>query len=271
MRQEVLDKLHATILEIMDEVDRVCRENDIQYYLADGSLIGAVRHHGFIPWDDDLDIMIARRDYDRFCAIFEFVSNKNFYIQSSEANPLFWKSHAKVCKKNTVYQEKGGMEEGIFVDVFPIDSASSKNCFSQRMRFSLIKLCDRIVSYRLFRGYNPGKALLFCKLSRPFSLGTIRVFQRRLMSYSSKRHDCFYIYDDVGVYGYKRSLWPKILFPASIHCDFAGRKYSIPEKFHDILTITFGDYMQLPPMNERKSHNPERLSFDITGSDEIID
>lgn len=271
MRQEVLDKLHNTLLEIMDVVDKVCREKGITYYLAGGTLLGAVRHKGFIPWDDDMDIMMPRRDYEKFCSIFSSVASDKYFILSSDVNPRYWKSHAKVCKKGTLFQEKMGKEQSIFVDIFPLDEAKSRNGLFQRIRFSAIKISDRIAHWRNYKDYNPGKARLWCYLTVFLPLDKIREFQKCLRVLKNSRNDCFFLFESVAIYGADRSLWPKSTFETTILTEFEGRKYSIPSGYDSILSITYHNYMQLPPIEQRRVHNPKRLSFDVNGPDEILD
>lgn len=122
-----LNKLHQDILTIMDEVDHICGENNLRYYLMCGSCLGAVRHNGFIPWDDDLDIAMPRTDFNR---LLELISNKkvlgdNFYLRWVTTDKYYNHAFAKICLKGTKFQESEGLSAqnaGIFVDVFPLDS-----------------------------------------------------------------------------------------------------------------------------------------------------
>lgn len=271
MKQEVLDKLHNTLIEIMDEIDRVCKDAGITYYLTGGTLLGAIRHQGFIPWDDDMDIMIPRADYEKFCSIFSSVASSKFYLLSNEIDAHYWKSHAKICKRGTVYLENAERSQNIFVDVFPLDEANEKNSLFQKLRFSLIKACDRIVCFRLYKGYNPGQAKILCYLTIAFPINWIRVFQKRLMMLKKHKYDCYFVYEISGVYGSDRSLWPKLDFGQKEFAQFEGREYIIPSGYDRILSITYHDYMQLPPVEKRRTHNPIRLSFDVNGPDEILD
>lgn len=122
--QDYLQKLHAEILRIMDEIHRVCTKNGLTYYLVGGTLLGAVRHQGFIPWDDDLDIAMPRADFDRFIHIAEKELGSEFYLNWITTNPKYWLFFPKICLRNTTFDEgviKKDIPMGIFIDIFPLD------------------------------------------------------------------------------------------------------------------------------------------------------
>jgi len=126
-----LKKIQNTLLEILIEVDRICRKNDIKYFLFAGTLLGAVRHKGFIPWDDDIDIAMPREDYEKFLQIVQKEPYSNYFLQNViteiEAPFLF----SKFRKDDTLLLEKAVMNKnihhGIFIDIFPLDKVWSEN------------------------------------------------------------------------------------------------------------------------------------------------
>jgi lipopolysaccharide cholinephosphotransferase len=132
--ERYLVKLHQDILKIMDEVERICTKFHLCYYLMGGSCLGAIRHNGFIPWDDDLDIVMPRADFDRFIALLSDDNNKcekdrvlgdGFFLRWISTEKSYNLPYAKVCLKGTKFQEINGLaakSAGIFVDVFPLDS-----------------------------------------------------------------------------------------------------------------------------------------------------
>ena len=123
-----LDKLHGEILAIMDEIHRVCQIKNIKYYLIGGSMLGAVRHKGFIPWDDDLDIAMPREDFERFVeGATEWLSS-GFSLEWITTNPNHVYLFAKITKKGTLFIDQPSTKQtGIFVDVFPLDSSPKYN------------------------------------------------------------------------------------------------------------------------------------------------
>lgn len=126
MDKETLEHLHICLLDIMSEVDRICSENSIGYSLIGGSMIGAVRHHGFIPWDDDMDIGMLRQDYEKFISICESRLDKKYFLQTYDSDPKYNYGYAKMLLNGTELVEFGHertkYRKGIFVDIFPFDT-----------------------------------------------------------------------------------------------------------------------------------------------------
>ena len=127
MEQEVLRKVQMTQLEIAKEIRRVCDENNIRYFLAAGTFLGAVRHQGFIPWDDDMDMGMMRRDYEKFCRIAPSKLKPEFCLQTWYTEPNYGLPFGKVMKRGTIYLENKKtsrlQNNGIYVDIFPYDYA----------------------------------------------------------------------------------------------------------------------------------------------------
>ena len=121
MNQNSLECVWKTELEIIDEIHRICLENNLKYSLAYGTLLGAVRHQGFIPWDDDIDIMMPREDYNKLLSIWNTAAKKEFIIQNKGVEPNFTQNFTKIRKNNTAYVQddyelKRPYHTGIFVD-----------------------------------------------------------------------------------------------------------------------------------------------------------
>ena len=127
MDKELLRKVQLVQLEIAKEIQRVCQENDIRCFLVAGSFLGAVRHQGFIPWDDDMDIGMFRSDYEKFCRIAPQKLDKRYCLQNWHTDPNYSLPFGKVVKRNTLYMENKKsrriQENGIYVDIFAYDNA----------------------------------------------------------------------------------------------------------------------------------------------------
>jgi len=129
MDQKTLTRLHNVMLEIMEEFVRICDENNFTYYMVGGTLLGAVRHKGFIPWDDDMDIAMPRNDYEKFLDIFDKNVETNYYVLSYRCpeNVYYkYRPYTKFCKKNTIYAKEYIHNPkdypGIFIDIWPVDN-----------------------------------------------------------------------------------------------------------------------------------------------------
>ena len=149
-------KVQLTQLEIAKEIKRVCEENDIRYFLADGTFLGAVRHKGFIPWDDDMDFGMLRADYEKFCRIAPSKLKPEYCLQTWYTDPNYSLPFGKVMKRGTVYLESKKTrrlkENGFYVDIFPYDYVPENQ--TERSRYAA-KLLN-IYRVKLMRsGYKP--------------------------------------------------------------------------------------------------------------------
>lgn len=246
-------------LDILDEIDAFCKKNSLRYSLAYGTLIGAVRHQGFIPWDDDIDLFMPRPDYDRF--VREFKSSENVVLDLSGLDACV-ETFAKVYRKNSVMvdRELGRSLWGVNVDIFPIDGAPNEGLTAQfeemeRKREWIFRLCPfyKVVTKR--------KAIwlvkYFLKRLRFPSLSTClkvkKAIERELQTipFGETPLAGAYFGDD-GI----REFMPTDWFQEYTTLIFEGKPYSVLSHWHDYLTRLFGDYMQLPPLEQQVSrHN----------------
>ena len=183
MQHDYLRRLQLTEKEILDEIVRICEANQLSYYLIGGTLLGAVRHKGFIPWDDDLDIVMPRTDYDQFCKLcINGALREEYYLHSIETDPEYWLIFAKVRKNNTLFNEKNiaciEAPKGIYVDIFPLDEANTVAGLGKRIRTKTIKWLSEAIYRR--RGlqfeYSRVKKIILTVLAR-FSIKTLSAVQ----------------------------------------------------------------------------------------------
>ena len=165
MEKEKLKKLHNVEVEILDEFNRICNKHNLQYFLSYGTLLGAVRHQGFIPWDDDLDVSMPREDYEKFIEIAEDELNKEYYIDNKNTNDKYYLNFTKLRKKNTVFEQDFQVNydgpKGIWVDIFPIDEIKKENSKLLFIQNKLDSTIFRICHYK--SGFFLSKKLLLIK------------------------------------------------------------------------------------------------------------
>ena len=238
------------LLVILQEFDRVCRALDIPYVLFAGTMLGAVRHGGFIPWDDDLDVMMLREDYTRFLQEADQVLDREkFFLQKefSEHWPMFF---SKLRMNGTACLEKyhpkdPEIHQGIYIDLFPCDVAFD-SALGRKLQFYASKVVIAKALDR--RGYETDsrKKKLFIALCRMLPMKPFLTLTRGLTRHSGVVHSFL-----GGASDYSRNVYPRRYFEARTEAVFEGRPYPISAHYHELLTTLYGDYMQIPPPEQR--------------------
>lgn len=270
MDNETLKELQDTMLQILDEVDRVCNENGLEYFLIGGTLLGAVRHKGFIPWDDDLDIAMPRKDYDRFIEIARTTLNTQYEIDNFYTNDAYYLNFTKVRKKDTLFvqsfQENYNGPKGIWIDIFPLDNWKKEKGLLDDFHVRIIKALRAIAHYKtgIFLGNKNTMVLTIKKtlafLAKPFSTGSLMKLANSLMK-KYKDNETEYFINISSQYHFHKQTILKSKFYPIVELDFCGKKYSCPNDYDYILNRLYGDYMKLPPKEKQITHNPVKLKF----------
>lgn len=267
--EAVLRRLQLTELEILKVVDKVCRDNKIDYSLYAGTLLGAVRHKGFIPWDDDLDICLTRENYNRFIKIWNANPPKGYILQNKENTPDFSQTFTKIRKDNTAFFQEGrgdaagSYHKGIFIDVFPVDRMP--NGKMARLLFAW-----RCMRYQLFtREYVPIKSGGFVRVVSEIMLKCTPPSMRKktrenlLKKITSYNRDTSLHMVTTEVKATVTLPLPPDLMDEYMDIEFEGCLFRCNKKWDDALRLKFGDYMQLPPKEERTwRHYPVALDFE---------
>ena len=270
MEQALLRRVQLTQLEIAKEIKRVCEENGIRYFLDAGTFLGAVRHGGFIPWDDDMDIGMLRSDYEKFCRIAPEKLKKEYCLQTWYTEPNYGLPFGKVMKRGTVYLESKKtrrlQENGFYVDIFPFDDVPT----SEEGRKDLARRLLQIYRVRLMKcGYKPWMEedrILWKK-----RLGYV-YYQIRALFAAKK--ELARAYDalaesvpETGLVCEQSAMTAPMYFERS-WCEelamysFEGVAFPGPKEYDKFLTAMYGDYMRLPPENERENrHQIVKLDF----------
>ena len=267
MDDTILRQLQLTMLETLKVFDEFCRKHDIKYSLYAGSLLGAIRHKGFIPWDDDLDVCMSRAEYDRFISLWEQEMPEGYILQNKENTPAFWQSFSKIRKDHTTFlqeqREAGKYHTGIFLDVFPLDRMPNG-------RFNQLVFKWNCMKYQLLtREFAPSKAnalmrfgsavILFCtpKCCRE----KVRQHTLKKITRYNNRHDLA-----IAAIETMASLGKPFaadMLEGYVNLPFEDGEFMCFAGWEDHLRRKFGDYMRLPPEDEREwRHHPIILDFE---------
>ncbi|RSI96646.1 LicD family protein [Streptococcus mitis] len=264
--QEVTDvnEIQEMELGIMEYIHEVCQKIGVKYFLAYGSLIGAVRHQGFIPWDDDMDICMLREDYEKLQDYLIANPDERYEVMSYKNNLNYVYPFMKVQDNHTYLLEEDvriDSNMGIYVDIFPVDGYEDDVEFKNKMT-KLIK--KRQLSCYTFKGITNTKSVLNSLLRYVsviifyFTNTNKYVAQIEELAKSRKVSD----YEQVDYLIYKdmnKPVWRREWLEQVTTGTFEGKEFTIPKHYHEILTSDYGDYMQLPPVEQRVSHHDFKL------------
>lgn len=258
--EEYLKKIHEEILEIMDMFHDVCAKNNLQYYLIGGTLLGAVRHKGFIPWDDDLDVVMPRTDYERLINDRQLILPDGYELFCLENRNDYYKVFAKVVKKGTLFREEliddNQANWGIYIDIFPIDDISGYSAKIDR-RKGFIKKLQYAMFVNIYGSSNVFKSIIY----KSVPIGLMKHTVRKITHKESQKLTDFYT-NYGSQYSAKKQTMPKAWFGSGTLLDFEGKKYIAPAEYLKVLNSIFGEkYMELPPVEKRKTHCPSKVVF----------
>ncbi|MFQ6805804.1 MAG: phosphorylcholine transferase LicD [Lachnospiraceae bacterium] len=273
---KTLKKLQSVELEMLHDFVDICSRYKIPYFGIGGTAIGALRHQGFIPWDDDIDLAFLRNDYEKFCRIVEKKYSDKYYILRYETNKNYPLFTARMCRKGTVFQEHAMKNVdcpfGIFLDLYAYDNVPDDEKQMKRQAYAawfyskLLILCS-IKEPNLVQlfGWKKKLALAACRVAytivKLLHISTDGVYYRGkkcCLKYNHQQTSRLAYLTEAKPYGSmikREDLFPPIQLP------FEDLKLNFPNNMHEMMTAYYGDYMQLPPEDKRYNHCPYRLKF----------
>lgn len=267
MDNSLLKKLQATELEILKVFDKFCTDNDIRYSLYAGTALGAVRHSGFIPWDDDVDVAMTRGEYNRFIEKIRMNPVKGYTMDSPELNPSCAISHAKMMKDGTVlissdWECEDTENHGIWIDIFPLDKITDKT------KRRIYRIGRKIIF--LTRAYggnkNDGRIKAFIRvlarcIPRPIAKKKLAGYLHEL-ALNDQETQTDYQWTVLAAENTFRYAFESEMMNAMRRTEFEGQRFLITDRYDSMLRRLYGDYMTLPPASKQVcKHQPARIAF----------
>jgi len=261
MRELTLEHAKKISVEILDEIDSLCREHQITYYLAYGSLLGAVRHKGFIPWDDDIDLWIPVEQYEKLLNVLQ--EESKFELKSS-LKDKFWPYHfSKLSDSRTLIISRSKnsvkIDRGVAIDLFPLHPCRGDK--KTGFNFKVYKmLCWWMYLYRTKQYKLKPVAYQIIIITTSIFLKILHIDELAIKNriYNIIKQDKREESEFLGVWGslYKSNdVHPAESFGNPIEIEFEGKMYFAPQNYHVILTNLYNDYMTHPPKEKRVSHH----------------
>ena len=268
MDEAVIEKLKQVEYEILCQIDTFCKQNAIRYSLFWGTLLGAVRHGGFIPWDDDIDIVMTRSEFTRFCDLWQSSGIDGYYLEYFEFDTHTQNCHAKIRKDGTLLLSRGEDENsghhGIWIDIFILDKISTNKKQENKTIAEGSKMLILVKANALISG----ESILKKIVRRVLRLLPARIRWNRLRKCAEymRRNDAELTDDyqlcDISSFNDMKFRYPKHTVDSYTELQFCEKDFPAFSNYEELLTIMYGDYMQLPPEEERVyTHFPVKIQL----------
>lgn len=261
-----MNPLQVCQFEILKAFIEVCKTHHLQYFLVCGSALGAIRHKGFIPWDDDVDVGMPRSDYDKFINLDHPFKDDRYFLQTYKTDKNYIYNFAKIRDCKTTFVEKAyahhQMNHGVWLDVFPLDGVSYKNDVSYKrlaykvhrswfaVYFMYLAAFKRKITKRTFYLDIPLNIVAFL-----FCLVNVGHWQNKALDRLARKIP----YEKAGMignlFGASKEIVPRRFFGKGTHATFEGIDVIIPEDYDSYLTYLYGDYMKPPIKKKQEGHH----------------
>lgn len=260
MKKIDLPEQKKLLIELLKYITDICQENDIKYSLLGGSLIGAVRHEGIIPWDDDVDIVLMPDEYQKLIKVLSEKNHAYYFLMNPETNKDYYYPFAKLIDTRTTLIENGIKtipNYGVYLDIF-VYHYVSKNEFIRKMHYKRLFFIQTLFARAML---NP-KEMQRLKTKIIVTIANIfgpNYFKRRHMKICRSKHKTEYILMNWPAYGYKKEIQNVASYQKYKYVKFENIKAMITEDYDTILKTTFGNYMQLPPKEKRVAKHDTQI------------
>ncbi len=258
------EKVKQQLLSLLDKFVAVCEQNDLKYYLSGGSVIGAVRHKGFIPWDDDVDVHIPRADYEKLQELPDSVWGEGFRLASWRKTKNYPYDFLKLELTNTTVIERLHPDYigGVFLDIFPLDGIPDDENQIAQLEKQIRDIEKRYIECTIKNDNECHSIWELIALKMKRACYNHRSHMQRwdnlVTSFGYNQDNLCFSHDYFYFHGPMPSRW----FGGGALMDFEGKKYFIPADYDAYLKHVFGNYMQLPPVEKRKGHSFMFVDYD---------
>lgn len=260
MKKIEVEELKRIQLDILKHIDEFCQKNELTYFISGGTLIGAVRHKGFIPWDDDIDIMMKREDYDKLIKLYPVQDKSEYNLYSFELDKKFPYPYAKMDDNRTVFDEEitDSYNMGVNIDIFPIDTISDdvniQKALVRRNKRWIQLITLKRVPLKRGRSFLKNVVLAMTHMITaliPYSFIVSKIINnaKKVKCEESSHQGCL-----VWGYGLKEIINKSVLAD-SVRLPFENCIFSAPKGYDTYLKALFGNYMELPPIEKRQTHH----------------
>ncbi|MBC1936502.1 LicD family protein [Listeria grandensis] len=265
----LFEQLKQVELSILLDVATLCEKHNLTYYLIGGTLLGAIRHDGFIPWDDDIDIAMPRKDFEAFQKIAKTELPESLFLHYGTTDAEYYLPIIKIRKNGTIFEEESASpsikHKGIFIDIFPLDNAKKNSGFLFHMKGRFLKQLKSLLFLKInekttLHQIAPWKKAVL-KLIKPVPTSFLFRVLTNYMQSGADDSAPYYV-NHGSQYGYKKQTMPKTMYDTATTTVFEGHNFRIPAQTEQLLERIYGKkYMELPPAEKRITHKPKRIQL----------
>ena len=246
-------QIQFNLLLLMDELDRICRKHSINYVLDGGSMLGAIRHFGFIPWDDDMDVVMLRKDYKKFIRVCKKdLDHSKFTLETTKTSKYYSYNFGKLKLNNTIFEEQGSERvkehKGIYIDIFPLDK-TGKHIYKIQHKMSYLWQIVRWKKINRLFVTKHVKLVSFLAAITPLKIVNINAeIWMRMFNFLPFKNVCKICHCGKG-----KAPHSILFYQDPLEWKFENRKYFVSRDYEKWLEIRYGDWKKLPPLDQQIS------------------